>query len=432
MRKKADLIPRPKGWPEKAGDAAWRGPLGEYSLAIEPHTEADPHAILVSLMIAVGNVMGHHAYFEVGSTRHHANLFGLFLGPTAMGGKGMSTDEAMNLIDGLDKNWASPARGLSSGEGVIDLVRDPRIDTKRRPKKNEPPPMIEGVKDKRRLIIETEFGRPLRAMTRQGNTLMNVIQMAFDGSDLGSIVVANPLRATKPHISIIAHITSAELGELLRRANDVPLWNGFVNRFLWICTHRTKSIPSPINFRDTTAACLIHSRLMKSVGWVLSEKTRRFRRSKLAERFWQDELYDDLRKRTDDKVGAATTRAAPLVMRLAMIYAALDCSARINRAHLESAVALWQYCEASAKFVFTMVDLGRDTGRIRKLNEALQAAGGAGLSRTAIFKDVFQKNVHRDEITAMLKQLQEMGAVSMTETASPAGGTKPVEVWRWL
>ena len=39
-------------------------------------------------------------------------------------------------------------------------------------------------------------------------------------------------------------------------------------------------------------------------------------------------------------------------MRLALVYALLDCSPYIEPVHLNAALALWSYCEASAHFIF--------------------------------------------------------------------------------
>src|SRR5438309_1857285 len=50
--------------------------------------------------------------------------------------------------------------------------------------------------------------------------------------------------------------------------------------------------------------------------------------------------------------GAMTSRAEAQVMRLAMIYALLDCSEAIRVEHLEAALAVWQYAEASVNHVF--------------------------------------------------------------------------------
>ena len=39
-------------------------------------------------------------------------------------------------------------------------------------------------------------------------------------------------------------------------------------------------------------------------------------------------------------------------MRLALIYALLDQAEAIDVVHLEAGLAVWQYCEASARYIF--------------------------------------------------------------------------------
>jgi hypothetical protein len=50
--------------------------------------------------------------------------------------------------------------------------------------------------------------------------------------------------------------------------------------------------------------------------------------------------------------GAATSRAEAQVLRLSAIYAALDCSPIIAPPHLQAALAVWEYCSASAALLF--------------------------------------------------------------------------------
>ena len=51
-------------------------------------------------------------------------------------------------------------------------------------------------------------------------------------------------------------------------------------------------------------------------------------------------------------LGAILGRAEAQVTRLAMLYALLDCSSAIRRNHLLSALSLWYYAEASARYIF--------------------------------------------------------------------------------
>jgi len=79
--------PRPP-WPTPLSAAAYHGPLGELVGLIEPHTEADPAAVLVQLLVAFGNVVGRHVFCEAGSAAHYLNEFAVVVGDTASLEKG--------------------------------------------------------------------------------------------------------------------------------------------------------------------------------------------------------------------------------------------------------------------------------------------------------------------------------------------------------
>jgi hypothetical protein len=61
-------------WPE-LNPAALYGLAGDIVRTIEPHTEADPVAILAQLLAAFGNVIGSAPYFPVEANRHRLNIF---------------------------------------------------------------------------------------------------------------------------------------------------------------------------------------------------------------------------------------------------------------------------------------------------------------------------------------------------------------------
>jgi hypothetical protein len=63
-------------------------------------------------------------------------------------------------------------------------------------------------------------------------------------------------------------------------------------------------------------------------------------------------LYGDL---TEDRTGLyvfVTSRAEAQVIRLALTYALLDSSPAITSDHLTAAIAVWDYCDVSAAYVF--------------------------------------------------------------------------------
>jgi hypothetical protein len=121
-------------------------------------------------------------------------------------------------------------------------------------------------------------------------------------------------------------------------------------------------------------------------------------------------------------LGSIIARAEPQVMRLACLYALLDDSYQIQQTHLESALALWRYCEDSAKFVFGDALGDKDADF---LLSALRSSP-LGLTRTQIRSDVFGRHKSADEIGRILGRLIELNKVrSEIETTSG----RPATIW---
>jgi hypothetical protein len=93
---------------------------------IDPHTEADPAALLVQFLIAFGNVIGRSPYFTAGADQHFPNEFAVLVGASSKGRKGSSWSAIQHIVGMADPNWlnACVQTGLSSGEGLIWAVRD--------------------------------------------------------------------------------------------------------------------------------------------------------------------------------------------------------------------------------------------------------------------------------------------------------------------
>lgn len=345
--------PRPSDWPDPIGVHARHGLAGEILSAIEPHSEADPAALLIQFLTAFGNIIGRSACFLVESTSHHTNLFAIIVGETAKSRKGTSWGRIHALYKEIDSEWATRrvTSGLSTGEGLIWHVRD--AGGKKRPpapKKgngwfNLPAPTDEGVNDKRLLVTEEEFSLVLRVIERQGATLSPVIRDAWDSGNLSSLTKNSPGRATGAHISIVGHITRQEL---LRYLTETESGNGFGNRFLWLCARRSKCLPDGGALNLKTLEPIL-KRLRDAISFARS--TEGLRRDRNAQKRWH-EVYPQLTEAPLGLLGSMTSRAEAQVLRLSMIYALLDRSSLIRIEHLEAALAVWTYCAASALYIF--------------------------------------------------------------------------------
>jgi hypothetical protein len=118
-------------------------------------------------------------------------------------------------------------------------------------------------------------------------------------------------------------------------------------------------------------------------------------------------------------------RAEAHVLRLALIYAALESTKgkrEISLAHLQAALAIWDYCEASARFIFGAA-LGDDTAD--EILRYLKTVGADGATRTDISK-VFSRNKTSAEIGRALAVLQTH---SLAKPVLEKTGGAPAERW---
>lgn len=119
----SSLVSLPQEWPEPPSDSVYHGHFGEIVRLIEPHTEADPIAVLAQLLVALGNAIGRTPYAQVEADKHHTNTYLVLVGDTAKARKGTSWGWPRRIITAADPDWEPRVMGgLSSGEGLIAQV----------------------------------------------------------------------------------------------------------------------------------------------------------------------------------------------------------------------------------------------------------------------------------------------------------------------
>ena len=98
-------------WPAPPRPEVYHGVLGEYVRKLEPHTEADPMAILIQLLVAVGNVVGRSAHFEVEADQHYLNMNAVITGNSSKARKGTSWGHVKKVCMQIDPSWPRPLSG---------------------------------------------------------------------------------------------------------------------------------------------------------------------------------------------------------------------------------------------------------------------------------------------------------------------------------
>jgi hypothetical protein len=315
------------------------------------------------------------------------------------------------VLNPVDPDWAMKRvqSGLSSGEGLAWAVRDP-IE-KSEPVKDKDKKIIRyetvvvdpGIEDKRLLLLESEFASVLKQCNREGNTLSPLIRQAWDSGNLRTLTKNSPAVATGAHISIIGHITK---DELTRYLNTTEATNGLANRFLWACVRRSKLLPEGGNLQDVDFEPILQ-RLRQAVEFAAF--VGEIKRSEETRAMWY-EVYGMLTEGHPGLFGSVTARAEPYVLHLASIYAVLELSSVILPEHLEAALAVWKFCEDSARFIFGD-SLGDPVA-----DEILRALRSHpdGMTRTEI-RDLFGRHKGAEEIGRALSVLLERGLVNRVE-----------------
>jgi hypothetical protein len=183
--------------------------------------------------------------------------------------------------------------------------------------------------------------------------------------------------------------------------------------------HASKELPEGGSLTDADLSPLA-TRLRDAVEFA--RQVGEMKRDHAVKGMWE-RTYHEVTASSQGLLGAVLSRAAPQIMRLACVYALLDRSAVVRTEHLLAAVALWEYCQGSAQFIFgdAMGDPTADT-----ILQALRNAPN-GLDRTEI-SSLFARHKRAEEISRALAALQEHGLARVSPPTRDGTG-RPSEVW---
>lgn len=409
-----------RSWPATLKEDALHGLAGELVQVIAPHTEADPAAILLQVLVSFGALVGRGPHVKVEGDKHHANLNALIVGDTSKARKGTSWGRVRQIYEpigqGTSEGWPKVVHGLSSGEGLKWEVRDAIKKHEHDGACTVERIVDSGVADKRLLVVEAEFAQVLRQCVRSGNTLSPTLRCAWDGLPLQTLTKNDPITATGAHISIIGHIVADELRAELTQTDSA---NGFANRFLFMCAQRSKKLPFGGEDLPEQVISQFAARIARAAG---TARTRQEMKMDDGARAIWEEVYGKLSEGKPGLIGAVTARAEAQCLRLALVYALMDEADSIQGEHLLAALAVWDRCEDSAGYIFGSA-LGDP--KADEILRALIGSGEHGMTRTQI-SALFNRHASAERIGAALQLLQRHGmAYSMEQQTSGA----PREVW---
>jgi hypothetical protein len=389
-------------------DAALYGIAGEIVRLITPHSEADRAALLAHVLVTFGAFVGPEPHFEVEATPQPARLFVLIVGNTANARKGTARNRIEHVYRIADEETLDAIRtsGLSSGEGLIEHFCDKQSDGGEHV-----------ATEKRALVQDSEFARILAVSGREGNTLSAILRDFWDKGEARNMTRKNPLKVRGANVCLTADITQDEFAE---KMPGLEVANGLLNRFLIVCSKRSKLLPfgGALNDADLDP---VAGKLRDAIDEARTR--RRLFMTPEARAVWAPWYHQA--PSLGGLLAAATARRETQALRLALTYALLDRRDVIDTVHLRAAFAFWDYCFASAQYVFgsRLGDPAAD-----RLLRALRDAYPGGLDGREQHA-LFARSLPAGKLEAIREDLERRRLARRERRESGGTGGRPVELW---
>jgi hypothetical protein len=144
-----------------------------------------------------------------------------------------------------------------------------------------------------------------------------------------------------------------------------------------------------------------------------------------AQAVWVPWYKTETTKKQYGQIAALSNRAEAHVLRFALVYALLDASPDIKLPHIEAAIALWEYAQASVIFIFGSLSGNTIADKI------YQELGYGRLTRSQVM-DIFQRNISANVLQTALQLLEEQGKARCIRSREPGKAGRPSEIWERL
>lgn len=393
----------------RSTDAMYYGPIGDLAYAASEGTEVNPVAAAAACISWLSARMGRDVFLRVGNTKHHISLYTLHSGRSSVARKGDSVGLLKRVASTINKHEHGERLtgnehngGLSSREGLAFLIHDGYMEGK-----NEVP----AIEDKRLWIMESEFANVLAQAKRDGNTLSTVLRDSWDGVSIKPATKSNRLWASDPHIAIHGCITPSELHA---KMSTGEMSNGFANRFLIVHAERTQLVPFPNAATRNTVESLA-ARFSDVIAFALGDypavkDTREITLTLEARSAFERHYYYFCEC---DPAGELITgllqRRAPMLLRLAALFALTDKSLIVDVAHITAARAWMDYYTQSVRFIFgPLVNAEREARCNEDAVKLIQYLRNAGdwRTRSQLTKECFGGHISAADLNAALESIQ--------------------------
>jgi hypothetical protein len=391
---------------------AWRGIFKDYLDMVGDTTEAADVFHYATFLQVLGCTLGRRL-FVYHATRLYPNFYTCLVGRSGLTRKDTTWSRGRQVLDRLNENSENDPnppfkmfRGIRSFEGLLDELAGER---------------------KIRLI---QFGEFLSLLARSkqesgGTAIIPALTELYDSPDkLNPPVHQKDVKvAVEPFLSIMAGTTQDWLQKGL---TERDIYGGFANRWLYFYGFPKGPIPSPPRVDPEKRNKLIQD-LNMIRSWANDVSGGEIKIEDDAEALFAD-YYQGYYWRCQQPglLPTLAVRVQDFIWKIALLYAADSMSETISKDHLEAAIEVGNYLEASAAEVFS--GFGDTSGKAQetKLLELLRSDGGQPVPEREIYRRI---KLSAKELAVTIEPLLKLGMVRCTYiTASNHKKVKTYEV----
>ena len=305
----------------------FHGPLGDIVDILDPHTEADPIGVLMSLMTMYSVAIGPEPSVKVGNTNQKLAVWTILAGDSGVGRKGTATGDARMVVEKAIPHLFDRTSHLvsapNSGAGFVADLHSRALQNDWVVKKEDEDGeeyvtgLLPGFPA---LMIVPEMAAVFRT-NRVDTTLSQNLREAWEGGSLSNVTKKESIVVDSPHVGIIGHITPTELETSLSESDS---GGGTANRLLWVFVERSKRLKLGGNL--TSEELEKAASMFKEAVDFAADFGGTVTLSQEAKKYWLDVVYDEI----DDLILSSETvktfaaRSIPYAYRLAALYA-LSC-----------------------------------------------------------------------------------------------------------
>ena len=315
--------------------SAWTGLFAHWRDIVAPCTEAALENIWSALLVTVGMTIGRNVWRESPQPLY-PNFYVLLLGATGDSRKSTVLWLLRQLLEHVGVEFQNLA-GVASVEGIYEALA--RRDATKA------------------LIYNDEFRSLLAVGKRQStqNLLPRLNSLYYCPARDSIERVKDSTIIVEPFVSLVAATPRAYVDDLL---TDLEIRGGFLNRFLIVSG--SEQPPKPIVRAPTAAAWESIARPLRQIGARFNNSPTHFEMTAEAEQLWC-KFYTDWknsRRGWQQKPAELTARTFEHVLKISVVYAALDGKTEITADALARAVEIGAWLESNTVTLFS--DAGLD------------------------------------------------------------------------